>query len=331
MSRDKEIQKFLTTAGWGSAKRTPLAGDAGNRRYERLTDPVKGQAVLMDADPLLGENIQPFLNIAVHLASCNLSSPTIFEKNDSQGMILMQDFGDGLLFNIAEESPDLELKLYRLALEALDQLHKNPPPPNTGQYMAAEMANAAETTLTWYCSPDLAGKIGAMLQQQLDTLDWSSPVLVLRDYHAQNLIYRHGGKGLNKMGLLDFQDAQLGHPLYDAASLIHDARRSLNPTVVKIIKRELAAKYVGSDSFEHAFSTLSAQRNLRILAQFARLCLRDSKPGFLDLMPRVWNNLWQDLSHPSLVGLAETCDNLPPPSPELRSELRVKCVSRPMN
>ena len=214
MSRDKEIQVFLTTAGWGSAKRTPLAGDAGNRRYERLTDPVKGQAVLMDADPLLGENIRPFLKIAAHLASCNLSSPTIFEKNDSQGIILMQDFGDGLLFDIAEESPDLELELYRLALGALDHLHKNLPPPNIGQYMAAEMANAAETTLTWYCIPDLASKIGAVLQRHLDALDWSSPVLVLRDYHAQNLIYQHDGKGLNKMGLLDFQDAQLGHPLY---------------------------------------------------------------------------------------------------------------------
>ena len=331
MRRDKEIQVFLTTAGWGSAKRTPLAGDAGNRRYERLTDPVKGQAVLMDADPLLGENIRPFLKIAAHLASCNLSSPTIFEKNDSQGIILMQDFGDGLLFDIAEASPDLELELYRLALEALDHLHKNLPPPNIGQYMAAEMANAAETTLTWYCIPDLARKIGAVLQRHLDALDWSSPVLVLRDYHAQNLIYQHDGKGLNKMGLLDFQDAQLGHPLYDAASLIHDARRSLNPTVIKTIKRELATKYVGSDSFEHAFSTLSAQRNLRILALFARLCLRDGKPGYLDLMPHVWDNLWRDLSHPSLVGLAKVCADLPPPSPELRSELRRKCVSRPMN
>ncbi|MDT2076590.1 MAG: phosphotransferase [Planktomarina sp.] len=331
MNRDQEITNFLVTVGWGSAKRTPLAGDAGRRRYERLADPIKGQAVLMDADPLLGEDIQPFLNIAAHLASCNLSSPKIFEDNTSQGLILMQDFGDGLLFNVAEESPSLELELYQLALEALDRLHKNPPPPNVGQYMAAEMANAAETTLMWYCSPDLTGKIGAVLQKQLGTLDWSSPVLVLRDYHAQNLIYRNDGTGLNKMGLLDFQDAQLGHSLYDAASLINDARRSLNPTVAQKIKRKLAAKYVGSDGFEYAFSALSAQRNLRILALFARLCLRDGKSGYLDLMPHVWDNLWQDLSHPRLIGLARVCADLPPPSPELRSELRVKCVDHPTN
>jgi len=56
-------------------------------------------------------------------------------------------------------------------------------------------------------------------------------VLVLRDFHAQNIVYRPEQSGLAQIGLLDFQDAQLGHPLYDAASLIHDARRSLHPDV----------------------------------------------------------------------------------------------------
>ncbi|MDT2075030.1 MAG: aminoglycoside phosphotransferase, partial [Planktomarina sp.] len=73
--------------------------------------------------------------------------------------------------------------------------------------------------------------------------------------------------------------------------------------------------------FSHAFSVLSAQRNLRILAVFARLCLRDGKPGYLDLMPRVWENLWEDLSHPLLSGLAKLCKTLPKPTLEFRLAL----------
>jgi hypothetical protein len=51
MGRAGEIQKFLMSNGWSASERTVLAGDAGNRRYERLANPTKGQAVLMDADP----------------------------------------------------------------------------------------------------------------------------------------------------------------------------------------------------------------------------------------------------------------------------------------
>ena len=331
MNRLDEISFFLTSWGWINATRTPLASDAGNRRYERLADQANGKAVLMDADPAMGEDVRPFLKIAAHLTNCGLAAPKIFAQDAERGLILMQDFGDRLLFNVTEKSPGLELSLYHIALAALDQLHKTAPPIAVGQYMADDMAKSAEITLAWYCSPDLAAAIAAELHIQLENLDWSNPVLVLRDYHAQNLIYRPEETGLNQMGQLDFQDAQLGHPLYDAASLIHDARRSLAPTVSHQLKQELSANYQRADSFEHAFSTLSAQRNLRILALFARLCLRDSKPGYLDLMPHVWNNLWRDLSHPSLVGLAKVCADLPPPSPELRSELRIKCVSRPMN
>ena len=322
MNREGEVQKFLMSNGWATAVRSPLAGDAGNRRYERLDDPIKGQAVLMDANPSMGEDIGPFLNIAMHLSTCSLSAPKIFAKNRSLGLILMQDFGDGLLFNIAEKSPSLELELYHIALAALDQLHLNSSPLGVGNYMAADMAEAAGTTLTWYCSTELAAEISTELLHQLKKLDWSNPVLVLRDYHAQNLIYRHEEEGLARMGLLDFQDAQLGHPLYDAASLIHDARRNLTPAVANQLKTHLELKYNRSDGFAHAFSALSAQRNLRILAVFARLCLRDGKPGYLDLMPRVWKNLWKDLNHPLLSGLARLCKKLPKPTSAFRLELR---------
>ena len=331
MTRADDIHEFLTSTGWAKATRAPLAGDAGNRRYERLVDSANNKAVLMDADPAMGEDVRPFLKIAAHLTSCGLAAPKIFSQNAEQGLILMQDFGDGLLFTLAEQSPDLELGLYRLALAALDQLHKTAPPTGVGQYMADDMAKGAEITLAWYCNQELAAAIAAELRMQLQNLDWSDPVLVLRDYHAQNLIYRPEETGLDQMGQLDFQDARLGHPLYDAASLIHDARRSLTPTVAHQLKQELAANYQRTDTFEHAFSTLSAQRNLRVLALFARLCLRDGKPGYLDLMPHVWDNLWRDLSHPDLVALAKICANLPPPSQGLRSKLRAKCATRPTN
>ena len=331
MSRSAHIQTFLKTAGWDMAQRGPLAGDAGNRKYERLNHPQKGTAILMDADPATGEDIRPFLNIAAHLKSCDLSAPEIYNADCDLGLILLEDFGDQLLFDVADTTPELEYPLYKMCLKALTQLHQTPPPLNVESYFPHEMAQAAEITLAWYCSPDLGATIAAELLKQLGNLDWTRPVLVLRDYHAQNVVYRPKQSGLAQIGLLDFQDAQLGHPLYDAASLIHDARRSLDPNVEQRLKDALAQTYAGADDFHHALSTLSAQRNLRVLALFARLCLRDGKPGYLKLMPHVWNNLWRDLSHPHLSDLFRLCQSLPEPTPNLQSELRAKCASRPMS
>jgi aminoglycoside/choline kinase family phosphotransferase len=331
MNRSADIDAFLQAAGWDMAQRAPLAGDAGNRKYERLIHPKKGPTILMDADPISGEDIQPFLNIAAHLKGCDLSAPEIYAANHSLGLILLEDFGDQLLFDVANTIPELEYPLYQLCLDALAQLHQKPPPPKVGSYFPQAMAQAAEITLQWYCSPDIAAAIATELRQHLDSLDWTHPVLVLRDYHAQNVVYRPEQSGLAQIGLLDFQDAELGHPLYDAASLIHDARRSLHPDVERRLKDKLDQTYAGSDDFHRALSTLSAQRNLRVLALFARLCLRDGKPGYLELMPHVWNNLWRDLSHPDLSNLFQLCQSLPEPTPELQSELRAKCASRPMS
>ena len=159
----------------------------------------------------------------------------------------MQDFGDELLYKAVNDTPHLELQLYRLAIDVLNQLHKSPPPEQVGSYFQPEMSKALVTTLPWYCDKRLSQDIQKEAEISLNKLDWSNPVLVLRDFHAQNLIYRYEQSALAQIGVLDFQDAQLGHPLYDVTSLIHDARRILNPSVVSLLLQELTKIYRGQD------------------------------------------------------------------------------------
>ena len=228
----------------------------------------------------------------------------------------------------------LEYPLYKLCLEALDSIAPNAAARECRiLFSARDGAVPLRSPSRGIATPDLAS--GHYSTQNCSS-NWAAstgrvPFSCLRDYHAQNVVYRPEQSGLAQIGLLDFQDAQLGHPLYDAASLIHDARRSLDPNVEQRLKNALAQTYAGADEFHHALSTLSAQRNLRVLALFARLCLRDGKPRYLKLMPHVWNNLWRDLSHPHLSNLFRLCRSLPEPTPNLQSELRAKCASRPMS
>ncbi|MFT6775685.1 MAG: aminoglycoside/choline kinase family phosphotransferase [Paracoccaceae bacterium] len=148
--------------------------------------------------------------------------------------------------------------------------------------------------------------------------------LVLRDYHAENLIWLPDRAGPARVGLLDHQDALIGHPAYDLASVLEDARRDTSPTLrAAMLARYCAATGADPDTFGAAFAILAAQRNLKIVGIFARLCIRDGKPSYVDLIPRVWAHLARDLAHPALADLAQfVAAHVPPPDAPVLARLR---------
>jgi aminoglycoside/choline kinase family phosphotransferase len=125
-------------------------------------------------------------------------------------------------------------------------------------------------------------------------------VTVLRDYHAENIMLVEGREGVAHFGLLDFQDALSGHPAYDLASVLEDARRDVSP----LIERAMIDRYIGATGhakeLERAYWALAAQRNTRILGVFTRLWKRDNKPGYRRFQPRMWGLLERDLAQPHL-------------------------------
>lgn len=327
MQREDTINQFLETAGWAGATRHVLAGDASNRRYDRVTFPGRPVAVLMDAPKEKGEDILPFLAIARHLSAIGLSAPEILAANADDGLILMEDLGDDLFFNVVPQNPGSEQALYAVALDALDVLHQAPIPENITSYGPEQMTDVACVACEWYGAEVPKTVLHNAMSRTLTKVDWSKQVLVLRDYHAQNLLWLPDRQGVARVGQLDFQDAQLGHPLYDAASLINDARRDLDPDVRNKLIDILASKDADHEQFYYDFATVSAQRNLRILGVFARLCIRDGKASYVDLIPRVWRNLMQDLRHPDLADLAAVVAGFTPPTDAKLADLRARCGS----
>jgi N-acetylmuramate 1-kinase len=112
--------------------------------------------------------------------------------------------------------------------------------------------------------------------------------------------------------LLDFQDALVGHPAYDLASVLEDARRDVSPA----IETAMIARYIAATdappSYDRAYWALAAQRNTRILGVFVRLWKRDGKPGYRQFQPRMWGLLERDLAHPALAPLADWFDTYIP-------------------
>jgi aminoglycoside/choline kinase family phosphotransferase len=118
--------------------------------------------------------------------------------------------------------------------------------------------------------------------------------------------------GLDKQGLLDFQDALVGHPAYDLVSLLQDARRDVSPELETEMFDHYVKRTGQNEDFLGDYARLGAQRNTKIVGIFVRLWKRDGKPRYLDLIPRVWGLLERDLTHPALAPVSRWFDaNIP--------------------
>jgi len=342
-ARDAAVRAFLDAHGWGGAALSPLAGDASNRRYLRLSrDGVP--AVLMDAPPERGEDVRPFVAMTDWLRGQGLSAPEIYARDLGAGLLLLEDLGDALYARHIAADPRSEADLYGAAVDLLVHMADCPPPPAIGSagaetplasYDGAVLLREAALVTDWWlpgatgaaASPDLAAEFGGLIAQATQPVASARDIVVLRDYHAENLFWLPDRPGLGRIGLLDYQDALAGHAAYDLVSVLEDARRDTAPALQEaMLARYLAARPgIDGNAFRHAYAVLGAQRNLKIVGIFARLALRDGKPAYAGLIPRVWRHLQRDLAHPALAPLAAFVRrHVPEPDAAARARLVAK-------
>jgi aminoglycoside/choline kinase family phosphotransferase len=196
----------------------------------------------------------------------------------------------------------------------LIHLHQHAPMPGLRPHGLQQWLEEVGLFTEWYCPAvgidvDSRG-FSAAWAEALEPIanDGLSPVTVLRDYHAENVMLVQGREGVGHFGLLDFQDAVAGHPAYDLASVLEDARRDVPPA----IERQMIDRYVAAtghnEAFELAYWALAAQRNTRILGVFTRLWKRDNKSGYRRFQPRMWGLLERDLAMPHLKPVRDWFD-----------------------
>ncbi len=295
---------FLRDAGWADARIEPLAVDASFRRYFRV---INGDqtAVLMDAPPP-HEDPRPFITMAEWLTGHGFSAPRILHRDLAHGLILLEDLGNDRMREAVDADPAEEMETYRGVVDVLIALHKQIPPALTPASVET-YCSEVELFIDWYCP-----EFGLEVDREGFTKAWhgviapvmaaiKQPVVLLRDYHAENIMLMAGKSGIARYGLLDFQDALVGHPAYDLASMLEDARRDVTPAVETEMLRYYREQTGAGDDFENAYWVLAGQRNMRILGLFVRLWRRDNKPHYTNFQNRMWGLMERDLGQPALA------------------------------
>jgi aminoglycoside/choline kinase family phosphotransferase len=309
------LAEFLEASGWGGSIVDPIPGDASFRRYFRiLRDGLS--AMLMHAPPP-HEDPVPFLNVARWLSDHGLRAPAIYAADAERGWVLLEDFGNDRMRDWLDDNPQGEDAAYERAIDALVELHRHPPGP-FHPYDVAAYQREAGLLIEWYCPA-----MGLEVDEDAYRAAWDealSPLLarqdpgvtVLRDYHAENIMLLGDPREGAAQGLIDFQDALVGHPAYDLVSLLQDARRDVSQDLERLMLEHYVAASGAGPDFEADYAVLGAQRNAKIVGIFTRLYKRDGKPRYLDFIPRVWQAMERDLAHPALAPVARWFDaNIP--------------------
>lgn len=341
MSNDR-VKQFLADAGWGDAAREPLTGDASARKYIRLRKRGRS-AVLMDASRL-PDIVAPFIRIGTHLRQLGFSAPEILARDEADGLLLLEDFGDTTFAQLLDErgrdassqnvtatpssrettatgrrhhEPE---NLFALATDVLIALHRQPgaAPKDLRAYSPEKMLADIELFLDW-CTPGIS-EIGCAEFRKawgkvLPVAHAVPASLLLRDYHAANLMLLPERDGIRRTGLLDFQDAYRGPITYDLVSLLEDARRDVPDELrKKMIARHLAQfPALDRNAFETSMAVLAALRHTRVLAIFEKLS-REGKSDYKTRhSPRVERRLQTALAHPILAGVKRWFDEYAKP------------------
>lgn len=336
IERSLAIRAFLEDAGWGLAIRRFLTGDASARAYERVV--LDGEVrVLMNAPRMpdgppirdglpysriahLAEDVVPFVALAQVLREKGFAAPEIHARDLDRGFLLTEYLGDPVYLD-GEGKPVAER--YCEAARLLAVMHgKNwPSAVDIGDgvthtipaYDRRAMQIELDLVPSWYMkhatgsSPTDAQRAAyeTCWNAVLDGLAGAETSLVMRDYHSPNIIWRDGRSGLDRVGIIDFQDAMIGPAAYDLASLAQDARVTIEPELEAAILDAYCEARAAQGAFDRerfmaGYAIMAAQRNSKILGIFVRLNERDGKPAYLKHLPRIRAYVARVIGHPAL-------------------------------
>jgi len=341
-ARAEALERLLAETGFAGAQRTPLAGDASTRRYERLA--LGGRrAMLMDAprsnesapcppgatpaerramgwnatSRLAASRVEAFVAVAQHLENLGLSPPKVYGADCEAGYAILEDLGDDLYAHVIPQGTD-EIALYEEAARVLAHVHAAPVPSRIEgagganwpilDYDALALEVNADLFVEWLPRAadvhidDAARARWEKVRDSLIVKALGFPrAFTIRDYHAENLLWLPERQGIQRVGLLDFQDAVRGWRAWDFSMLLHDARRDVSyPASEAAIRAYLDACGASDAEFRRELAVLGALNTMRILGIFSRLAGRDGKERYLAFMPREWGHLARTLEHPAL-------------------------------
>ncbi len=297
---------------------TSLAGDASDRSYfrVRLNPPAKevpDTLVVMRLSEPWSEGELPFINIGRYLRSLGLAAPEIYSYRRDWGMLALEDCGDTTLQEAFRAEPSTGLKEYYF--RALDDLVVMQLHGTEEQRAACHAYTYAfdEERFVWELDFAVEHWVRGLLNQEVSPEDQRALQDIFhriartmldqklyfthRDYHSRNLMVRG-----DRLHVLDFQDARLGPPQYDLASLLRDSYVSLPQEWQEQFmeyyfrrRKEEGDDVLDREEFMRLYKVNCLQRNLKAIGTFASQKMLRGNDSYLRYIPPTFSYIEDNL------------------------------------
>ena len=277
-------------------KVTKLEGDASERKFYRSKN-----SIIICSKKNKKKNLLIYDVINKILNSGGINAPRILKNNYKQNFIEVNDLGDTTLFKLLNNRKNKK-NTFMKVLDLLFKVQKIKKFYNkdlTGRkykmtrYSKDKLLKEAYLFNEWYLPRKLSKKKLNKFKKKFKNIflrlskaiKLPDNVFVHRDFHVSNIMLKQ-----KKFHLIDSQDAVIGNPAYDLASLIDDVRLKTSNSLKEEMFNHFTKKYLNRDlkKFENDFLILSVLRNFKILGIFSRLAKRDNKNRYLKYIPYTW-------------------------------------------
>jgi hypothetical protein len=281
-----------------------IRSDASFREFFRLHKGKKA-SIIVTAKKERFKNLIAYSAINKFLRKKGIYTPKLISQHFKEGIMEIEDFGNRSLLYYVKKSKN-KLNLYKRCVDLILKIQKIKPVKKikfgSNKYFALSSYNSgnlhteSDLFFDWYLAEVLTKKKSLkykkMIKKELNKLYkkifFKNKFFVHRDFHVDNLMPNN-----KKLGVIDTQDAILGNPMYDLASLIDDVRvkvpKQIKNKTFQYYLKNCSIKKKQIDLLKNDFDILSIQRNLKILGIFFRLYKRDSKPAYLKYLPYTWS------------------------------------------
>ena len=294
-----------------------ISGDASFREFYRLEKKNK-TSIIVSAKKEKFKNLIVYAVVNKILNVNKIKAPKLLSNHYSNDMIEISDLGEKSFYDyvISKKSKSNEykslikflIKFQKIKVKKYYKLGKFK--VKFSKYSLNNLRKESDLFFDWYLKHFLKkkkiSKIKKLLKAELNKiykkLKFSNNTFVHRDFHVSNIMVKK-----KKLGLIDSQDAIIGNPLYDVASLIDDVRIklpiNLQNNLIHFYHKNSKFKKDDIENLKNDFDILSVQRNLKILGIFVRLSIRDGKNNYLKFLPYTWTLIERRLRNPIFKNL----------------------------
>jgi len=294
-----------------------ISGDASFREFYRLKKNNK-TSIIVSAKKDQYKNLIVYSTVNNILNSNKICAPKLISNHYKNNMIEISDLGEKSFFDFIILKKN-KINNYKSLIRLIFKLQKIKLKKNYNlgkfkvkfsKYTLNSLHKESDLFFDWYLRYSLKNKniskIKKLLRAELNkvykSLNFKNNTFVHRDFHVSNIMIDK-----KKLGLIDSQDAIIGNPLYDVASLIDDVRiklpQDLQNKLFKFYYKGSKYKNEKEEKLKNDFDILSLQRNLKILGIFVRLYKRDNKSNYLKFLPYTWLLIERRLKNPIFKNL----------------------------